>query len=142
MAVTSSPYGLLTVSLFTKEVDYLNVAAQAILLSNTYVMNQDTHRYVNQLSGEIVDASYSRKPLLNKTMTYNGPTNTLKLSCDPVVWSALTAVNLRYVVWATNAGSDAYSVLLCCWDLGNNLNPVSNTFTATPDTAGIMTVSL
>jgi hypothetical protein len=102
-------YGPLTLSLVNAELNYTANAINAALFTSTYVPNQDTHRYWTDLSGECTGTNYTAGgvALTGKTASYDGTTNTLKLTTTvtPITFTAVTLANIRYLVLYQNSGT-------------------------------------
>lgn len=73
-------------------------------------------RYSSELTGEVIDASYTPGgvELTNVLVTYDTLTNTMKLDCDDVTFPNLTAL-VGGVVFYRDTGTPATSPLLMDW---------------------------
>mgnify|MGYP003602214670 CR=1 FL=1 len=136
-------YGKALESLADKKIDFVTDDAVVLLLDNGHTLDQDTHQYISDVStDEIVDASYSRQALANKSSAYSSGTKSLKLDCDDILWTSLTGVDIRYAVFAMDTGADNVSPLLCIWDFEADYNPVANNFSLTIHASGLITATL
>jgi len=135
---TAKMYGLAIKSFANKEIDWDTDTIKAVLCSATYTPNQDTHQYASSLTGELTDASYSRKTLASKTTVYDGASNTHTLDCADFSWTALTGT-FRYLVYVdTQTGSDATSPLIAYVDFGADQVASAQDVNVTVDAGGVV----
>lgn len=132
-------YGKAMSSLVNKEIDYDTDVVNCLLCTSTYTPNQDTHDYLDDITAELSGGGYARVALTSKTKTYDGASNTLTLDCADVVFSGLTAANIRYAVFYVVGGTPGTSPLLCYWDFESNLSATSTTFTCVIAPTGLIT---
>jgi hypothetical protein len=142
MAVTAKMYGLAHKSAWNKEIDFDSDTIKAVLCDTGYTPNQDTHQYASSLADECADASYSRKTLASKAVSYDGASNTLKLDAADFGWTALTET-FRYLVYVdTQTGSDATSPLIAYVDFGSQQTATAQDVNITLDADGLVTVTV
>lgn len=130
IAVSSKIYGLSLQSLASAEVNFGTATVKALLLDSTYVPNQDLHRYRSSLSGEVTGTGYTTGgvTLSNKTVTYDGSTNTMSLGSDNPTWPGLTAT-FRYLVFYVSTGTSTTAALLSYVDFGADVVVGGTSFT-------------
>jgi hypothetical protein len=131
--------GLLAVA--KGDVAYLTDDIVAILCESGYTPAQDTHEFISDLTNECADASYSRVTLTTKALTYDGATNKVKYTADPIVFTGLDET-FRTLVLAVDSGSDATSRLLKWSDYTTDQTANGVDTTITPDaTDGLMKIT-
>jgi len=137
----SSAYGPLGLSLFGGEVNYEADVIKAMLLTSSYVVNQDTHRYVADVSAaELSGAGYTAGGLqvTSKTVTYDAANNRVKLTCDNLQWTGTTWLDVKYLVFY-DADSGA---LLCYVDFETVQSTNNSPFTYLVPADGILTMTI
>lgn len=143
MAVTAKLYGGFLQSLATGEINLASDTLKAMLCTSAYTPNQDTHRYKSAVTGEVTGPGYTAggKSLTGVTVTYDAPTNRLRLDSDDPSWPDST-ITCRYLVFydATPA-SDATRPLIAYVDFGADVSTTAGTFTAAINAAGIATIT-
>ena len=141
MAVTAKMYGNALLKALNKEVNYITDTIKVMLCTSSYTPNQDTHIYKSSITGEVTGTGYTAggATLANKTMTYDGATNTIKLDANDVVWETST-ITARYAVIYDATGTDSTSVLLGYVDFGEDKISSAGDFKIIWDTAGIFAV--
>lgn len=112
----------------------------AALLTSSYAIDTATHDFASDLTNELSGGSYTRKTLASKTSVLT--TGLLTLSCANISWTSITALNIRWIVFFKNTGSDATSTLICANDLGTNYNPTAQNFDYTVNTGGIINFAM
>ena len=141
MAVTAKMYGNALLKALNKEVNYITDTIKVMLCTSAYTPDQDAHIYKSSITGEVTGTGYTAggATLTNKTMTYDGATNTIKLDADDVVWASST-ITARYAVIYDDTGTDSTSTLLGYIDFSEDKISSAGNFTITWDTAGIFAV--
>lgn len=122
-------------------VDYLNDTIKASLHTVTYAVDQDTHDYFNDVTNELAaSGNYAQITLAGKTLTYDGPSNTVRFKCNNIVWTNLTpSAAFRYMVVRKDTGTASTSHLMSYVDMGADQSPSGIDFQVTPDaTDGLM----
>lgn len=142
MAVTAKMYGNALLKALNKEVNYVSDTIKVMLCSSTYVPDQDAHIYKSSVTDEVVGTGYTAGgiALANKTMTYNGATNTITLDADDITWSTST-ITARYAVIYDSTGTDSTSALLGYIDFGTDQVSSAGDFKITWDVAGIFQIT-
>lgn len=141
MAVTAKMYGNALLKALNKEVNYITDTIKVMLCTSAYTPDQDTHIYKSSITGEVTGTGYTAggATLSNKTMTYDGATNTITLDASDVVWANST-ITARYAVIYDDTGTDSTSTLLGYIDFSEDKISSAGNFTITWDTAGIFAV--
>lgn len=141
MAVTAKMYGNALLKALNKEVNYITDTIKVMLCTSAYTPNQDTHIYKSSITNEVTGTGYTAggATLTNKTMTYDGATNTIKLDANDVTWASST-ITARYAVIYDSTGTDSTSTLLGYIDFGENKISSAGDFKITWDTNGIFAV--
>ena len=141
MAVTAKMYGNALLKALNKEVNYITDTIKVMLCTSAYTPDQDAHIYKSSITNEVTGTGYTAggATLTNKTMTYDGATNTIKLDADDVVWASST-ITARYAVIYDDTGTDSTSTLLGYIDFSEDKISSAGDFKITWDTAGIFAV--
>lgn len=145
MAITAYPYVSLVVKAFNKEIDWDSDIIKVMLVTSTYVPNQDTHDYKNDISGEVSGTGYTAggKVLTTKTITYNSTDNIIILDADDVIWEGISISNARYAVFYDDSPStDTTKVLLWYVDFGEAKSVTNGTIKLTFNASGIVNIDI
>jgi hypothetical protein len=134
-------YGLAAKSLAAGEINWLGGTIKCALTSNTYVPNQDTHDYFNDITNEVSGAGYTAGgvTLTSKTADYNTTTNTLTLDAADPTWATVSIAEIRYAIFYVSTGVASTSPLISYMDFEANYAPSSQSFTVTIPATGIAT---
>jgi len=144
MAVTAYWYGNAMVKVFNKEIDWDTDTIKVALLTSSYTPDQDAHDYFDDVSAnEVSGTGYTAggETLANKTITYTGATNVMKLDADDVTWSSST-ITARYAVVYEDTGTPSTSPLLLYVDFGQDFSTSGGNFTITWNASGIATITV
>lgn len=136
---TAKLYGPVMQSLFSKQIDWTNDDIRVMLVTASYTPNQDTNRYLSDVSGETTGAGYTAggQALSGKTISYDGSTNTLTLDAQDSTWANST-ITARYAVFYDNTGASAsVKPLLGYFDFGSDVASNSGNFVLEYDPTGI-----
>lgn len=140
---TSKAYGNLTKAVFNKEVDWDTDDIRVMLLSSSYTPNQDTHDYLDDVSGfEVTGTGYTAggAALASKTSTYDAASNTLVLDAADVTWANST-ITARYAVIYDNSGAAPASKPLVAYvDLVSDQASNNGNFVLEWDASGILRI--
>jgi hypothetical protein len=137
-------YGPALSSLVAGEIDFVGATAKAALTSNTYVPNQDTHQYFDDVTNEVSGSGYTAGgvTLSSKTAAYSSGTNTLTLDAADPTWATVSIAEIRYVVFYIDTGTPATSPLISYMDFEANYAPSAQSFTVTIPGTGIVTLTV
>lgn len=138
MAVTSKVYGPALHSFGHGEI-VLSAGVKVMLCTSSYTPNQDTHRYLTDVSGEVSATGYTSGgvTLTGITEVYDAATKTFKFSADAAVWTGST-ITARYAVFYSTG---TLNPLICYWDFGADQSSSSGAFVLTPAGAGIVVMT-
>lgn len=136
MAVTAFWYGLAIRDQWgataADRVDWVNDTIKCSLHTNTYAPNQDTDQYFNNATNELAaTGNYTAggNTLSGKTLTYDGPSNTVRLKATDVTFSNLTSSGgIRYAVVYKSTGVAGTSHLMGYVNMGADQNPAGVNF--------------
>lgn len=144
MTVSAKLYGSFFLSLANKEMNLGSDSLKAMLLTSTYAPNQDTHRYKSDLTNEITGTGYTAggQALTSVAVTYDGASNTWKLTSANPAWASSTLTARYLVYYDATPATDATRPLIAYVDFGADVSTTSGTFTDTIDAAGIATITV
>jgi len=134
-------YGLGLTAALNAEIDFISATVKCALTSNTYVPNQDTHDFFNDITNQVTGAGYTAGgvTLASKTAVYNAGTNTLTLDAADPTWATVSIPEIRYAIFYVDTGTAATSPLISYMDFEANYAPSSQSFTVTLAATGIIT---
>jgi hypothetical protein len=143
MAVTAFWYGQALQKALNKEIDFDTDVIKVMLCTSAYTPNQDTHVYKDvSVTGEVSGTGYTAggAALANKTITYDGPTNVIKLDADDTTWANST-ITARYAVIYDDSPA-TNKPLLGYVDFGADQSSSNGNFTITWDVNGILKITV
>jgi hypothetical protein len=111
-------------------VDWVNDTIKVSLHTSAYTPDQDAHDYYNDLTNELATGGgYTNggAALASKTLTYDGPSNTVRFKCADVSWPGSTWT-ARYAVLRKDTGVAGTSHLLGWIDFGADQSPAGVNF--------------
>jgi hypothetical protein len=142
---TSKAYGNIAKALFNKELDWDSDDIKVMLVSSSYVPNQDTHDYLDDITAyEVTGTGYTAggQSLASKTVTYDGSTNTLVLDAADNTWASST-ITARYAIVYNNTGASAAAKPLVCYvDLLSDQASNNGNFVIEWDATGILRLTV
>lgn len=136
-------YPLFFKSLLNKEVDIDSDNVKIMLLDNSYTFDK-THQYKSSISGEVSGTGYAAggQQLLSVVVSFDAPTNTIKLDAADPSWANSTITGARKAaVYDSTPGTDASRPLIAYLEADATLSTTSGTLSITFDTAGIATLT-
>jgi hypothetical protein len=145
MAVSAKAYGNFVVKVLNKEVDWDTDTIKMMLCTSSYSPNQDTHIYKSSVTNEVANGNgYTTggATLTNKSITYDGATNVIKLDADDVTWANATITARYAVMYDDTPATDAEKPLICYIDFGADMSSINSNFTVAFDEAGIITFTV
>jgi hypothetical protein len=133
-------YGLVQKSAFNGEIDYDSGTIKCMLCTVSYVPNQDTHQYKDDVTNEVSGTGYTAGgvTLTSKTVNYNTSTNALVLDAADPTWASLTVSGIRIAVFYLDTGTPSTSPLLSYMDFEAGQSPSSESFTIVLPSTGIL----
>jgi hypothetical protein len=141
MAVTAKVYGVPVKNQYNGAavVDWDTDTIKIALCSSSYVPDQDTHDFFNDVTNEITGTGYSAggATLASCTVTYDTATNEIRLDAADASWTT-ASFTARYAVIYKSTGTASTSPLVCWIDFGSDQTGSSGTFTVVYDTTGVL----
>ena len=137
-------YGLLFTSLWNAELDYLADVIKTMLTTSTYVPNQDTHQYKDDVTNEVVGSGYTAggETLASKTITYTAGTNKHVLDAADETWSASTITARIAVIYDSTPATDSIRPLIGYQDFEADKSSDNGDFTIQWDAAGLVEITI
>lgn len=144
MAVSAKAYGPLFLSLANKELNLNSDTLKVMLCTSAYTPDQDAHRYKSSVTNEVTGTGYTAggATLTSVAVSYDGPTNVLKLAAASTSWASSTITARYAVIYDSTPATDATRPLIAYVDFGADVVSSSGTFTIAWDSAGILTVTV
>src|SRR5688572_21324826 len=135
-------YGKFLEHLAEKRIDLTSDSLKLMLCSSAYVPNQDTHDYKDDVTNEVAAAGYTAggQALTTVALTYDSATNTLKLTADPVSWTAVITARIA-VLYDSTPASDATRPLIGYIDFQVDQASIGGVFVVPWADAGILTLA-
>lgn len=142
MSVSATLYGGFFESLANKEIDLGSDTLNVMLLTSAYVPS-DTHRYLSDLSDEVVGTGYTSggKALQVVTVTYDSASKTLTLDAEDISWTSSTLTARYAVIVDVTPGTAQTNPLISYVDFGADVSDTNGTFEINWNTGGIATLS-
>lgn len=143
-AVTAFWYGNAFISVFNKLIDIDSDAIKCMLTTSTYVPNQDTGDFKDDVTNEVSGTGYTATgtTLTTPSSTYTGGTNVWAFDADDAVWASSTITARNAVVYDSTPATDATRPLLSYVDFGGDNSTSSGTFTVQWAAGGIFKVTV
>lgn len=116
-------------------VDWVTDTIKMTLHTSTYAPNQDTDQYFTSATNELATAggyTAGGATLASKTLTYDGPTNTMRLKAADVTWATAT-FTARKAVIRKDTGVAGTSHLMGYVEFGADQAPAGVDFTVKGD---------
>ena len=132
-------YGLLSATA-ARRVDWVGDTLKVMLCTSTFVPNQDTHNFKDDVTNEITGTGYTAGgvTLGTKTLTYDTGSNTVRADAADSVWSTAT-FTARIAVLYKDTGVAGTSPVLGYGDFGSDISVTAANFTITWDaTDGVL----
>jgi hypothetical protein len=144
MAVTAYAYGNFAGKALNKEIDWDSDTIKIMLCTSSYTPNQDTHEYKDDVTNEVSGDGYTAggATLANKSITYTGATNVLKLDADDVTWSSSTITARYAVIYDDTPVEDSAKPLICYIDFGEDKISNLGDFIIEINSDGILTFTM
>src|ERR1044072_4700889 len=143
MAVTAFWYGNAFISLANKLIDIDSDTIKTMLTTSSYVPNQDTDDFKNDVTNEVTGTGYTATgtTLTTPVSAYTGGTNVWNFDADDAVWASSTITARIAVVYDSTPGTDATRPLISYVDFGGDNSTSSGTFTVQWNASGIVKVT-
>lgn len=142
MAVTASVYGKALQTLGEGGFSFTADTLKLLLTTGAYTPDKDTHRYLSDVTNEIVGTGYTAggKTLTGVTWVYNAGSDRMQLDADNVVWTSATFTTRRGVYYKST-GVAATSPLISWIDFGADEVPELVDFTIVVDATGLFRIT-
>jgi len=142
--VTAKIFGLLFTALWNKEIDFDTDAIKVMLTTSTYVPDQDTHDYKDDVTNEVVGTGYTAtgEALTSKTVTYTAGTNKHVLDAADVTWAASTITARIAVIYDSSPATDPTRPLISYQDFISDQSSSGGDFTIQWNAAGIIEITV
>lgn len=113
-----------------------------MLVTSTYVPNQDTHTKRSDVTNEVVGAGYTAGgvTLANKTVTVDNTGNTGVFDADDVTITSATITARGAVLYKSRGGASSADELIGYLDFGSDIASTSGNFVITFSANGILTL--
>ncbi len=136
-------FGNVPLAMFNKEIDLLDDSIKGMLTTVTYVPDQDTHDYKNDVTNEVVGTGYTAtgNAVTTDTLTYTSGTNVMKYDGDDLTWPASSITARVLVLYDSTPATDATRPLLGYVVFDANVTTDAGTLTIAFDAAGIATIT-
>lgn len=123
--------------LANKEIDWDSDTIKVMLCTVSYVPNQTTHDYKNDVTNEITGTGYTAggATLGSKTITLS--TLTQQFDAADSVWSSSTFIARVAVIYDDTPATDATKPLIAYLVLNNDVESATGTWTLTYPAGGI-----
>jgi hypothetical protein len=141
MAVTATLFGLTA----QKEIDgsgainWTSDTIKVALCTSSYVPNQDTHDFFNDVTNEVTGTGYTAggASLASKTSTYDTASDQVRLDAADTSWTTST-ITARFAVVYKSTGTASTSPLIGWVDFGADVSTTAGTFQITWDPTGVV----
>ncbi|KKN26268.1 hypothetical protein LCGC14_0876430 [marine sediment metagenome] len=142
--VTAKIFGLLFTALWNKEIDFDTDIIKVMLTTSTYVPNQDTHDYKDDVTNEVVGTGYvaTGETLASKTVTYTAGTNKHVLDAADVTWAASTITARIAVIYDSTPATDPTRPLMSYQDFISDQSSSGGDFTIQWNASGIIEITV
>lgn len=119
-------------------VDWDTDTIKVALTTSTYVPNQDTDDFFNDVTNELSATGYTAGgvTITTPTITYDTASNEIRLDADDPSWSSATWSTARIAVWYKSTGTASTSPLIGYMDFASDQSVSSGTFTITLNSSG------
>ena len=142
MAVTAKLYRGFYESAFNKEINLATDTIKVMLVKDTYVPDQEAHRYKSSVTGEASGTGYTAGGVSLGTPTIGTSGKTVSFDGADVSWPSSTISGRYLVIYDGTPGSDAQRPLISYVDFGETVSTTSGTFQAVWASLGIFSVTV
>ena len=120
--MASNIYNNGLLKILDRTVDYVSDNVAVLLVDNAYTFSE-THEYVSNVSGEVVNdigSGYARQSLASKTITLNTSANAVVFDCADISYTAIDTTNtIAGAVIYKDSGTDSTSDLVAFIDFAD-----------------------
>ncbi|WP_280389329.1 hypothetical protein [Nocardia wallacei] len=142
--LTGKFFPLFFKSLLNKEVDFDTDVIKLMLLDNSYTFSS-AHQYKSSITGEVTGTGYTAggQTLTGAAVTFDSPTNTIKLDANDPSWPGSTITGARKgIIYDNTPGTDATRPLIAYLESDTTLSTTSGQLSITFDAAGIAALTV
>jgi hypothetical protein len=140
MAVTATVYGIPQKNQWNGAavIDWDTDTIKVALCTSSYVPDQDTHDFFNDVTNEITGTGYTAGgvTLTCSAPTYDTASNEIRFDAADPSWSS-ASFTARIAVVYKSTGTASTSPLICWIDFGTDQTVTAGTFTIVIDSTGI-----
>jgi hypothetical protein len=145
MPVTAKLFGVPLKNQFSgaNPIDWDTDTIKVALTTSSWVPDQDTHDFFNDVTNEITGTGYSAGgvTLTCSAPTYDTASNEVRMDAADASWSS-ASFTARYAVVYKSTGTASTSPLICYVDFGADQTVSAGTFTITWDATGVWKVTV
>lgn len=127
-----------------RRVDWVTDSVKVGLTTSSWVPNQDTMDFYNDVTNELATAggyTAGGVALASKTALYDTGTNELRLDAADVSWTSASFTAAFAFIYVDTAGAASTDPLLGWVDFGGNQTVTSGTFTIQWDATGVLKIT-
>lgn len=121
------------------DTDTINV----ILVTSTYVPNQDTHAFRSDITNEVVGTGYTAggQALASKTVTQDDIDNEGVFDAADITWTTATITARAAVLCKIRGGAATLDEIICYIDFGADKTSTGGNFTIQWNAEGILNLN-
>jgi hypothetical protein len=141
MAIISYGYGQLPLLALQKKVDLSSDVIKLMLVTSSYVFNQDTHVYKSDVTGEVSSGGgyvTGGSSLSNQTLTYISGSNLVKFDADDITYPSSTISAAGAVIYDDTPALDSAKPLIAYINFGQTFSSSTGDFKVTFSGSGIL----
>ena len=145
MAASTYWYGKALLQILDKQVDFAADTIKVALCSSSYTPDQDAHDFFDDITNELATAggyTAGGATLASCAVTYDAPTNVVKLDAEDVSWADATFTARYAIIYDAQTGEASTSPLIAYVDFGEDKSPSAGTFTIQWHEDGILTATV
>lgn len=139
-------YGKFWESLFNAQVDFATDPMYAMLCTNSYVPNQDTHKYKSDITGECNGSGYFEggQDVTGIAANYvvTGGTKQLVVTGGDLVWPSVTLAAAYLVLYMNSSQPETLQPVIGYLNFGGTQSPNDQAFYVTWNTSGIFVATI
>lgn len=136
-------YNSFKANLMSGAVDLDTSTFYCMLVSSTYVPDQDTHTRRSHVTNEITGTGYTAggAEITGKAVTQDDTNNLGKWDGNDVTWTGATITARGAVVYRSSGSGSASDELVAYFDFGSDKTATNGTFTVQWSTSGIVNLT-
>ena len=128
--------------LLNSNIDHVADTVKVMLVTSTYVPDQDAHDFKNDVTNEVTGTGYTAggASLASKTVTQDNTDNEGVFDAADVTWTVST-ITARAAVLYKSTGVDTTSNLMVYFDFGSDQSSTAGDFTLQWGSEGIVNLT-